>query len=64
MEAYCVKCKAKKEIKDAKAITAPNQTMNFYSDPAQGHNDFLTSLAPLVEAANQYEPRWARESPV
>jgi hypothetical protein len=33
--------------------------MNFYVDPAVGHDDFLSSLALLVEAA-QYTPRSAR----
>jgi hypothetical protein len=33
--------------------------MNFYVDPAAGHDDFLSSLALLVEAA-QYAPRAAR----
>jgi len=36
-----------------------NQTMNFYVDPAVGHDDFLSSLALLVEAA-RYTPRSAR----
>ena len=34
--------------------------MNFYVDPAQGHDDFLMSVALLVEAAKRYEPRGAR----
>jgi hypothetical protein len=34
--------------------------MNFYVDPAQGHDDFLMSLALLVEAANQYRLRGAK----
>jgi hypothetical protein len=38
----------------------PNQTMNFYVEPARGHDDFLMSLALLVEAANTYSPRGAR----
>ena len=29
-----------------------NQTMNFYVDPAEGHDDFLMSLALCVEAAS------------
>ncbi len=39
---------------------SPNQTMNFYVDSSQGHDDFLMSLALLVGAANQYTPRGAR----
>ncbi len=50
------------EVERAKSQYRPSQTMNFYVDPAQGHDDFLMSLALLVEAANQYEPRGARGS--
>jgi len=50
------------EVDRAKSYYRPSQTMNFYVDPSQGHDDFLMSLALLVEAANQYEPRvgWGR----
>ncbi len=51
------------EMEQAKSQYRPSQTMNFYVDPAQGHDDFLMSLALLVEAANQYTPRVARGSP-
>ena len=34
-----------------------NQTMNFCVDPAKGHDDFLMSLALVMEAANNYEPQ-------
>ena len=47
------------EMEKAKSQYRPNQTMNFYVDPTQGHDDFLMSLALLVEAASQYEPRGA-----
>ena len=50
------------EIEKAKSQYRPNQTINFYVDPAQGHDDFLMSLALLVEAGNQYVPRGARGS--
>ena len=50
------------EVEKARSQYRPNQTMNFYVDPAQGHDDFLMSLALLVEAANQYVPRGARGS--
>jgi len=36
--------------------------VTFYVDPAEGHDDFLISLALLVEAANQYTPRGAKGS--
>ena len=48
------------EMEKAKSQYRPSQTMNFYVDPADGHDDFLMSLALLVEAANQYTPRGAR----
>jgi hypothetical protein len=50
------------EMEKAKSQYRPNQTMNFYVDPAEGHDDFLMSLALLVEAASQYTPRGARGS--
>ena len=48
------------ELERARSQYRPNQTMNFYVDPTQGHDDFLMSLALLVEAASQYTPRSAR----
>ena len=48
------------EMEKARSQYRPSQTMNFYVDPAQGHDDFLMSLALLVEAANQYKPRGAK----
>jgi len=51
------------EMERAKSQYRPSQTMNFYVDPSEGHDDFLMSLALLVEAGSQYEPRGARGSP-
>jgi len=48
------------EMERAKSHYRPSQTMNFYVDPGQGHDDFLMSLALLVEAAGHYSPRGAR----
>jgi hypothetical protein len=48
------------EIEKAKGYYRPSQTLNFLVDPAEGHDDFLMSLALLVEAANLYEPRQAK----
>jgi hypothetical protein len=56
------------EMEKAKSYYRPSQTMNFgvypersrRVDPSQGHDDFLMSLALLVEAADRYEPRIAR----
>ena len=50
------------EMETAKSQYRPSQTMNFYVDPAQGHDDFLMSLALLVEAVGQYAPRGAKGS--
>jgi hypothetical protein len=47
------------QAEKAKSSYRPNQTMNFYVDPAAGHDDFLMSLALLVQAAD-YTPRSAR----
>ena len=48
------------EMEKAKSYYRPSQTMNFFVDPSQGHDDFLMSLALLVEAANRFEPRTAK----
>jgi len=48
------------EMEKAKSHYRPSQTMNFYVNPAEGHDDFLMSLALLAEAANQYSPREAK----
>ena len=47
------------QAEKAKSTFRPSQTMNFYVDPREGHDDFLMSLALLIEAA-KYEPRSAR----
>ena len=48
------------ELTKSKSLYRPNQTFNFFVDPSDGHDDFLMSLALLVEAAGLYEPRTAR----
>jgi hypothetical protein len=48
------------QIDKARGYYRPSQTMNFYVDPADGHDDYLMSLALLVEAGKQYEPREAK----
>ncbi|MFH0913985.1 MAG: hypothetical protein V1849_01690 [Chloroflexota bacterium] len=50
------------EIEKAKSEYKPSQIVNFYVDPAQGHDDFLMSLALLVKASEEYSPREARGS--
>ena len=48
------------EMERAKSQYHPSQTMNFYVDPQEGHDDFLMSLALVVEAAEMYRPQAAR----
>jgi hypothetical protein len=48
------------EIAQAESHYRPNQTMSFSVAPARGHDDFIMSLALLVEAACDYSPRSAR----
>jgi len=48
------------ELEKARAQYHPNQTMNFYVDPQDGHDDFLVSLALMVHAARDLGPREAR----
>jgi hypothetical protein len=54
------------ELERARVRYRPNQTMNFYVDPQEGHDDFLMSLALVVQAAKYLSPReakgWLRES--
>jgi hypothetical protein len=47
------------ELERAKCQYRPSQTVNFYVSPSEGHDDFLMSLALVVEAANQYQPKTA-----
>ena len=51
------------QMERAKSHYRPSQTINFYVDPSQGHDDFLMSLALLAEAAQNCSPRKARGSP-
>ena len=48
------------QMERAKSAIRANQTMNFYVDPAEGHDDFLTSAALAVQAAELYRPREAK----
>jgi len=47
------------ELGRAKSVFRPSQTMNFYVEPNEGHDDFLMSLA-LLSAAAEYRPRSAK----
>jgi hypothetical protein len=48
------------ELTKANSLFRPNRTLNFFVDPSDGHDDFLMSLALLIESAALYEPRTAR----
>lgn len=48
------------QLERARAQYRPNQTMNFYVDPSEGHDDFLVSLALVAEAARDFTPRGAK----
>jgi hypothetical protein len=50
------------QLEKAKVQYRPNQTMNFYVDPSEGHDDFLMSLALVVEGAKDFKPRHATGS--
>ena len=47
------------ELERARSRSRPNLTINFYVDPAEGHDDYLMSLALCVEAASGAVPRKA-----
>ncbi len=48
------------EMEKAKSQFRPNKTINFYVDSSEGHDDFLMSLALLIEASQKYSPRSAK----
>lgn len=48
------------QLEKARSQYRPNQTMNFYVDPQEGHDDFLVSLALVAEAARDFSPRTAK----
>ena len=49
-----------REMELAKCYYRPNQSMDFYVDAAQGHDDMLMSLALLLEASRDSAPRMAK----
>lgn len=49
-----------KQLEKAKGVYRPNQTLNFFVEPGEGHDDFLTSLALVVQAGRDYRPSLAR----
>jgi hypothetical protein len=48
------------ELEKARSIYRPSQTLNFFVDSSDGHDDYLMSLALVVQAANKSMPRKAR----
>jgi hypothetical protein len=48
------------QLERARSQYRPNQTMNFYVDSSEGHDDFLMSLALVVEGARDFSPRAAK----
>ena len=48
------------EMEKARSQYRASQTMNFYVEPSQGHDDFLMSLALVNEAGRLYEKREAK----
>ena len=50
------------QLEKAKAQYRPNQTVNFYVPPSEGHDDFLMSLALLTVAAKESTVRHAKGS--
>jgi hypothetical protein len=48
------------QLERSRAQYRPNQTVNFYVDPSEGHDDFLISLALLVIGARNFKPCQAR----
>lgn len=47
------------ELERARSACRPNQTINFFVEPSEGHDDYLMSLALCVEAASKLVPRKA-----
>ncbi|MGB2694979.1 MAG: hypothetical protein WBD55_07315 [Dehalococcoidia bacterium] len=48
------------ELERARVAYRANRTMNFFVEPTEGHDDYLMSLALLVDAASDAAPRAAR----
>jgi hypothetical protein len=52
-------CELMFELERARSTCRPNQTINFFVDPSEGHDDYLVSLALCIEAAARVVPRKA-----
>jgi hypothetical protein len=49
-----------RQVERCRAVYRPNQTLNFYVEPRDGHDDYVISLALCVAAAPAAAPRLAR----
>ena len=49
-----------RQLERCRSVLRPNQTMNFYVEAKDGHDDHVISLALLVAAASDATPRRAR----
>jgi len=47
------------QIDKAKSVYRPSRIMDFFVDPSRGQDDFLMSLALLIEASARALPRHA-----
>jgi hypothetical protein len=48
------------ELEKARSVYRPSQTLNFFVNSSDGHDDYLMSLALVVQAADRFVPRKAR----
>jgi phage FluMu gp28-like protein len=51
-----------RELERARVAYRANRTMSFFVEPAEGHDDYLMSVALVVEAGADTAPRVARGS--
>jgi hypothetical protein len=48
------------QLHRARQLYRPNQTLDFFVAAGEGHDDYLMSLALVVQAAKNYAPRKAQ----
>ncbi len=64
MEAYCVKCRAKKEMKDAKVITMKNKKLATQGVcPTCGTKMFRIGITHIIETSPTQNPQLAPPTP-
>jgi len=47
------------QLEKTSSVYRPNQTLNFFVEPVEGHDDYVMSLALAVQAAKDHTPRKA-----